>query len=252
MRKIKEHLSDIYFDHPYGALAVNRTKTNKYIIDFLKGISNKGNKKIFDIGCGVGELSRLFYKTGFPKKNIVCFDLSASALDHVRRNGFIAVRGDIKDIGFKNGVSDITMSIGVIHHVSSSKNAFAEICRITKSRGFIFISVYNIWHPYFFFIYKLMAPLRYIYRNYTKSIIFPVAIILYPVVQAGSYITTGQFVKKFKAVKTLVADQVFTSRCELFSAAKLRGYGKSRKLTLLKEGLTLLALTRYAIFRKGF
>ncbi len=249
-RKIKERSANLYSEHPYGELTVNRSKTNKYIVDFLKSIPYKLDKKIFDIGCGTGVLSQLFCEQGFRQENIVCFDFSIPALKHVRQNGFIAVQGNVEDMPFKDKISNITISIGVIHHTTSSKNAFTEICRITKPKGLILVSVYNIWHPYFFFIYKLLTPFRYIYWNYAKWIILPISILLYPAAQIGSLIFTGQFIKKFRAIKTMVADQVFTPRCELFSASKLRNYGKNQRLTLIQEGLTLSGLMRFAIFRK--
>lgn len=250
MSSAEQKLSkSLYTEHPYGEFGIDRMSTNDYLVDFMEGIPDKASKTLYDIGCGQGIWSEFAVESGFPKDQVVCFDQSPSALSLVREKGFQTFEGDAQKMPFADDVADVAMSIGVIHIIPSPESAFAEICRITKPGGLILIAVYNVWHPYFLFAYKLTAPLRYLYRKGWKSIITVMTLLLYPIVQLMTFLITRQFLKSFETVKMQVVDQIFPPYLELYSAAKLRGYGERRGLPVLEEGTILSGFMRYAVFR---
>jgi len=242
---------NIYTSHPFGKFSVDKSGLHGYLIDFLNKYTDKSDL-ILDVGCGKGYWANYFVKIGYSRKKIICYDQSASSVKNVKKDGFNAVQGFAEKIPLKNDISDISISIGVIHHAQSSEAAFAEIVRITKPKGKILVSVYNVWNPYFFFVYKLTWLLRYIYWNYSKSALVVTSILLYPFVQLSTLICTGKFLSAFDDVITLVADQVFTPKAELFSKKKLAYYAEKNNLKIIKMGLVRFWNMRYGVFEKKY
>ena len=240
----------MYTDSPHDNFSYDRLNYGYSVFfDPLMEIKGKENKKIYDIGCGGGYWFNLYEKYGFFKKNIMGIDQSATAILSLKNKGYNVYIGNALEMPFPDSVSDITMSNGVIHHTVDSKKAFKELCRITKQDGEIFLGVYNIWHPYFFIVHKLTLPLRYIFWNVSQSVFKPVYFAAYFVSQVISLLFRRRLLSKAD-VKRIVMDQVFTPVAELFSARKLKKYGKECGMTMLSSGLYNLFFMRYARFRK--
>ena len=239
----------MYSDSPFGKFSYDRARSKKKFFNVLMNIKNKEYKKLYDIGCGQGYWFNIYEKLGFRKDNIVGLDQSRTSIKELKKKGYAVYEGDVLNLPFPNEVSDLTICNGVIHHTANSFKAFSELCRITKKRGGIIICVYNIWNPYFLFVYKLTFPLRYFYWNISKSIFTPTYIISYFLVQLLFLILFGRFQNK-DTIKTLLMDQVFTPFAELFSQRKIKNYGSINNLTLLDEGLHTYCLMRYARFIK--
>lgn len=240
----------MYTDSPHDNFSYDRLNYGySAFFDPLMDIKEKGNKKIYDIGCGGGYWFNLYEKYGFKKKNIVGLDQSATAILSLKNKGYDVCEGNALEMPFPDEVSDVTMSNGVIHHTVDSKKAFEELCRITKQHGEIFVGVYNIWHPYFFIVHKSTFLFRYIYWNVSRSVFKPVYFATNLVLQAYSLLFRRGLLSKAD-VKRIVMDQVFTPVAELFSHRKLEKYGKECGVTMLSSGLYHLFFMRYARFRK--
>ncbi|OGI12219.1 hypothetical protein A3K64_02710 [Candidatus Micrarchaeota archaeon RBG_16_36_9] len=106
----------------------------------LSLLQNIREKKILDLGCGVGTLSKILKKRGAIVKGI---DISPKMIEFAKQN--------VKDVEFKVGsvyklpykseTFDIVVASLVVHYFSNLNKAFKEIRRVLKKDGiFIFSS----------------------------------------------------------------------------------------------------------------
>lgn len=229
VKKSKEMYNDFRFgDFSYGD---KRYKLNPLLLEFLKMV--KGNSLVYDIGCGVGFWFDLYMKYGVNKENVRGVDLSPINVENLNNNGFNVSCGNVLDLNLNDNVSDFTICNGVIHHTPDPFKAFSELVRITKPGGYIFLNVYNIWHPYYYIVHKATFPLRYIYWNINKKvvdIIFPIMKIFY---QPLSYLVFKQFIDN-KTAKIMFMDQVITPHAKLFSKFKINSFAKKTGVKVVK------------------
>ena len=112
--------------------------------DFLNQIPS--GSKIGDIGCGNGK-NMLFRK---DCENIGC-DFTTSFVDICIEKGLDVVYGDTLEIPFEEDTFDYTISIAVIHHLSTEekrKKAISELIRTTNKGGRILILVWALEQEY--------------------------------------------------------------------------------------------------------
>jgi SAM-dependent methyltransferase len=107
----------------------------KDILDALERTLDR-EKRILDAGVGTGRFAKPLQDTGFE---VVGIDISkrmlAKAKAKAAENLF---RGDLCDMPFRDGAFGTTMSIHVLHLISTWRSALAEIGRVTTDN---FISV---------------------------------------------------------------------------------------------------------------
>jgi SAM-dependent methyltransferase len=239
----------MYTETPHADHGYERRRYSERFFDLLADIEGKEHRTIYDIGCSAGNWFYVYEEHGFKQENIVGLDQSTSAVEKAKKKGYTVHEGTVLDLPFPDEVADVTITHGVIHHTVDSQRAFEQLCRITKRGGWLLVSVYNVWSPFFLIVHRLTFPLRYVYWNITKSIYIPTFILTYPIVQIGILVLFGKFGTNID-VKRLLMDQVFVPAAETFSARKLRGYGQACGLTLVEEGVFHLGLMRYAKFKK--
>ncbi|MEW6170841.1 MAG: class I SAM-dependent methyltransferase [Candidatus Omnitrophota bacterium] len=127
----------------------NYTDIDPVIFELL---GNVKNKKILEIGCGNGYLSRLLAKQGVK---VVGIDLSQKLLDYaiekekVRPLGIKYFQRNAANLtGIKNKTFDIAIANMCLMDVRNAEKAIKEISRVLKKNGkFIF----SINHPVFFY-----------------------------------------------------------------------------------------------------
>lgn len=102
------------------------------------------NSKILDAGCGNGKNMIYFKKNGHTVKGI---DFSNSLLKICKSKDLDVISSDIRNLPFENNTFDNTISIAVIHHLSTNEDrikAIEELLRVTKKDGKILITVWAI------------------------------------------------------------------------------------------------------------
>ena len=102
------------------------------------------NSKILDAGCGNGKNMIYFKKNGHTVKGI---DFSNSLLKICKSKDLDVISSDIRNLPFENNTFDNTISIAVIHHLSTNEDrikAIKELLRVTKKDGNILITVWAI------------------------------------------------------------------------------------------------------------
>jgi SAM-dependent methyltransferase len=225
MNKLTRQSQSMYNDYRFGNFnyAEHDVQVEPLLGKFLMLV--KKEHSLYDIGCGAGFWLNAYLKAGISKDSITLLDLAPVNVEELARHGFRSLCGSVLELPFENSVSDFTICNGVIHHTFDPYRAFAELVRITKPGGRIYLNVYNIWHPYFYIVHKATFGIRYIYWNITKKVadvVFPVAKLVFA---ALAYITLRVRLDD-KTAKIIFMDQVITPRASLFSKRKIEKYAR--------------------------
>lgn len=139
-----------FWNHESGDSGVwhHRVDIDPVIFNLLGNIKNK---KILEVGCGNGYLSRLLARKG---AEVTAVDLSQKLLDYAilkerkKPLGINYLQRSASNLrGIKNELFDVVVSNMSLMDVKDAKNAIKEISRVLKKNGrFIF----SINHPVFF------------------------------------------------------------------------------------------------------
>jgi ubiquinone/menaquinone biosynthesis C-methylase UbiE len=98
---------------------------------------------VLDIGCGTGVLEPLLLnKIGWGGK-VICLDYAEKMLDVARAKGFPSNVAycctDIEESGLDGASFDVAICYSVFPHFSDKPKALAEIYRLLKNKGRLFI-----------------------------------------------------------------------------------------------------------------
>lgn len=102
--------------------------------------SELDSKSLLDAGCGSGKVARNLQGLG---AKIISFDihtgLCALAQSHKGCNESRFFRADVFHLPFRNGCFDLVWSSGMIHRTPEPERAFANLARMVKEGGRLFI-----------------------------------------------------------------------------------------------------------------
>jgi 2-polyprenyl-3-methyl-5-hydroxy-6-metoxy-1,4-benzoquinol methylase len=91
-----------------------------------------GARRVLDVGCGDGQLTRQF---ATQAEHVVGIDLDEAsiglAIEHTREPNIEYVRGDVLDHPFEPGSFDAVVSVATLHHMgtASGLRRFADLVR---------------------------------------------------------------------------------------------------------------------------
>ena len=108
----------------------------------LGKIGNLENKKVLEIGCGIGRWAKYLMEKE-PTIQYTGIDVSPKMVDIAKKRvpsaNFLNISGD--NLIFQDESFDLVFSITVLHHIPYEKQlkAIREICRVTKRGGHIVI-----------------------------------------------------------------------------------------------------------------
>lgn len=112
---------------------------------------------LLDVGSSTGEVALALKMRG---ARVVCLDLTARSLRVAREeHGLRVCQADACDQPFRDGVFDITLAVGVLHHTADCRRGLVEMARITRPGGRAVIMLYRRRTAYHA-AYVLAAPLR--------------------------------------------------------------------------------------------
>lgn len=229
---------ELYSEYAFGRFNYDRSKYYRDSILTKHARLLPPDAAIYDIGCGQGWVME-FLKGQIPNR-IVGADISPTAVAHCRSLGFEAYEMDNMRLALPDGVSDFTISNGVIHHTPDPHQSFQELTRITKRGGKIYLSVYRRNH-FYWYVYTLSKPARMLYRAnraLTLAIIFPFYYLFYFL---PMFLLLERKVVDRKSALTLFMDQILTPIAEFFRKEEIAAWIESSGLRL----------SDYALERKG-
>ncbi|HET7698820.1 MAG TPA: class I SAM-dependent methyltransferase [Vicinamibacterales bacterium] len=201
---------------------------------------------LYDIGCGTGYWIDAYLQAGVRKERIRCVDLAPANIADLQARGLDASVGDVLDLDVPDRSSDLTVSLGVIHHTDDPFRAFTELVRITRPGGLIYLNVYNRFHPYYYLVHRATFPLRYAYWHWSPRVADAAYWAARFFFQPLAYVTMGRFLDD-QTGRTMFMDQVMTPRAHLFTRRRLSRYARACGCTVQayrynRYGLMLSAL----------
>ncbi len=229
---------ELYSEYAFGRFNYDRSKYYRDSILTKHARLLHAEALLYDIGCGQGWIME-YLKSQIPNRTIGV-DLSPSAVAHCRSLGLEAHEMDNMNLDLGDGVSDFTISNGVIHHTPDPYKSFRELVRITKNGGRIYLSVYCRNH-FYRYVYTLSKPARALYRAnraLTLALVFPLYYLIYFL---PMFLLLERKVVDRKSALTLFMDQILTPIAEFFRKEEIVEWIESNGLRLAD----------YALERKG-
>jgi 2-polyprenyl-3-methyl-5-hydroxy-6-metoxy-1,4-benzoquinol methylase len=102
--------------------------------------------RILNVGCGTGGFNAVAAAAG---SRIVGMDADAEAIAICgakrRTGGGVYVRAEAERLPFRGGTFDVVYCFSVIEHVASVEATVAEMVRVTRSGGAIYVHTPNAW-----------------------------------------------------------------------------------------------------------
>jgi len=114
------------------------------------------NKKILEVGCGMGMDLLQFAKRG---AKVVGIDLVSYHIElaqelfkmKISSRNYEIFQADAESLPFKNESFDLVYSFGVLHHTPNIKKAIREIWRVLKPDGKVMVGLYHRNSYYYWF-----------------------------------------------------------------------------------------------------
>lgn len=149
---------DHYDDKPCNNyMALDNVPLGRYLRDAKYEPFFRDVKLAVEVGCGKGAIARALKEhrgiTPF------CVDLAYGSMRHVRNDPIRAdgVLGSNLRLPLRDGVADLVISYGVIHHTPDPLRCFMELSRILKPGGRMLFNVYN-WENLYRSLYFFLSP----------------------------------------------------------------------------------------------
>lgn len=252
MDQITKDSKTLYNELKFGNFSYGqkREKFDPLLFHFLLMI--KEEHKLFEIGCGNGYWLNTYIRLGIKKNQITAIDLAPSNIEKLKTEGFNAICDNGLDLKLDANIADFTICSGVLHHMSNPYQGFSELVRITKPGGYIYLNVYNKWHPFFYLVHKATFPIRYCYWNWNKKIFDIVYHLSKIIFQPFAYLALGEFLDD-ETGKTHFKDQILTPQVHLLSKSDIKKFAKKNNCSIEKfeynrYGLMIAAIIKRDLF----
>ena len=137
----------------------NRYKRYKKVMDLLE-ISKKDN--ILDVGCGNKDRSFVYYNV---ENEITGLDLYKPSEIKTKKKNFRYVKGNAKNLPFKDKQFNVVVSVGMMEHIHPEKDfikCLKEIERVGEKYAIIVPHRYGFIEPHF------QVPFWYFYPEFLK------------------------------------------------------------------------------------
>ncbi len=156
-----------YYDflNRFFSLNIDKFWRKTLLNEVRKNINSAVNLNLLDLGCGTGDLLKLFYEhSGMQFSNIIGIDISYNMLEICKKNirdnnmhNCFTVQADACKMPFPDNFFDIVVCAFVIRNINNIDTVFKEIHRVLKEGGIFSFLEFSLPKTYF---------LRSIFRNY--------------------------------------------------------------------------------------
>jgi SAM-dependent methyltransferase len=120
-------------------------------------------KLVLDGGCGSGALTVELARR-YPQTTFIGIDVNASIVEIQRKADDLPnlhiVRGSIFALPFRDETFDFVWSNGVIHHTGDTLAAFESLTKVVKSKGRLYVWVYERKFSPFVGLRHMLAPFK--------------------------------------------------------------------------------------------
>ena len=106
-----------------------------------KTFTNTKSKKILDIGCNYGEITRILTENN----QVIGIDTDQKALKLAKKQNKQAkfIEANATRLPFKNKSFDIVNCLSVLEHIKKDQKVLLEISRVLKNKGKLFLTIPN-------------------------------------------------------------------------------------------------------------
>jgi SAM-dependent methyltransferase len=119
---------------------------NEQVVDFIKSIKQKDNKRfqILDIGCGNGRDLKQIYR--YLRMKNIRTKCELFGIGHINIKGISIKNVDLENssLPYKDNFFDITVCNQVYEHLKNWIWVLSEQLRVTKKNGYLIIGVPNL------------------------------------------------------------------------------------------------------------
>lgn len=99
-------------------------------------------RRVLDAGCGHGRYLDLFRRLGAEVVGLDAGRGPEAAGVPTDRPGLSVVQGSVLALPFRDDTFDLVFCDGVIHHTSDPRRAYAELARVARPGGAVYVWVY--------------------------------------------------------------------------------------------------------------
>jgi len=149
-------------------------------------------------------------------------------------------------------VSDFTVSNGVIHHTPDPKKSFAELARITRPGGYLYVCVYA--KGYYWAAFNTIGPLFRLFRKMhldwiLKALILPPFYLFYSL----AVMIKGRTLKLLpvKKVWSMFSDLFLTPQATFHFPREIRKWGEEVGLVPVDYGMRNFTMVFDYLFLKS-
>ncbi len=170
---LKQTLSNSYLHEQWVNTYIDDSKILYDLVfdELKKFLWSSGRNDVLDAGCGNGINTLRLLQRGF---NVTACDFSNAALDlsrtFLRKNydldNYKLLKEDILSLSFNDAEFDVVLCWGVLMHIYEIEKALDELCRVTKTDGYVIICEVSMKA----LDSILIQALKYMFRQYDRSI----------------------------------------------------------------------------------
>lgn len=205
---------------------------------------------ISDVGCGAGVISSLVKKRYGVTP--IGLDLSFVSVRRAKEKGISVLQGSNLSLPFQDGFAQFIISNGVTQHTPDPCQSFAELCRILKPGGRLFLSIYNKMSLYYIIYNGLGALCRQIRARggewIVRHVFFPM---FYLPLHLGNLLILGAT----QRIPTQMAwnvfnDQIMAPQAAFYTFKDVEGWARAQGLECLERRTETAGFMLSFIFEK--
>src|ERR1700749_175386 len=114
---------------------------NRRLDEIIAGFAPyKRGGRLLDLGCGAGTIMQAARRAGWEAVGV---EVSATAAEHNRAEGFEVFNGELADARYPEGHFDVVVLSEVLEHVAEPRAMLGEVLRVMRPGGLLWATTPN-------------------------------------------------------------------------------------------------------------